>query len=245
MFFTLPNIEFEFSVGKYTAKICNTEKEYLKTTKLRYDIFYSDIKPPTLCEGYDFNKYDENSDIIILKDGDDIVGTYRMRCSTHTDSFYSTSSFILDELFTELKDRTIVELSRACIAPSKRQGGAIISLWRAVKHYLSLVKAEYLIGCVSIFEDSPEIAYGILKYLKDNNYYSDEYNIKPYDRYIKPEPKEILSDDKHIPALFSSYLKMGTRVYSKPAYDHIITGYDYFCMLNLKDFNPNYENKLT
>lgn len=238
-----PNHRMSFTVGKYTVKIADTPEEIFQLLRLRYKIFQNKIWGRWLPL-LDMTPYEMDGDHLIVKEGSEILGTYRLRSSKFTNSFYSESFFDLSDL---LKHRfSFLELGRACITPQRRQGLVLSCLWRGIIRYGKEVKADCIFGCVSVQTEEPRVAAAVLSYLEKTNLLSSVISIKPLTKVKTFENhRGARGHEEKIPPLFSSYLRMGCKVYGDPAYDTHLKCFDYFTMLQLKEIDPLYEKRLS
>ncbi|MCB0394310.1 MAG: GNAT family N-acetyltransferase, partial [Bdellovibrionales bacterium] len=106
-----PKYEFTENYLGFRIRTAKDRDDVLKALTLRGELF----NPNNESRHIDFDGYDLIADHILLEDIEtgEIVGTYRMLCSTFADRFYSESEFELDELFVHGK--RYLELGRACI----------------------------------------------------------------------------------------------------------------------------------
>jgi putative hemolysin len=105
----------------YEVKIASTEVEIKKALKLRYEVFNLEIgKDPTrdFNPALDIDAYDHNCDhlIVIDKDKDKVVGTYRLCLGKNVNKdlgFYSERTFDISNI-KKINGNTM-ELGRACV----------------------------------------------------------------------------------------------------------------------------------
>lgn len=240
-------VAVNFKVGKYTVRTADNLDDLYWALRLRYRVFYKKFLGRTLPLGLDATDYDRDADHLLVCDEHGvIVGTYRLRSSTFTQAFYSMSEFNLGTFRYDLRGK--LELSRACIDPDKRQGAVIMCLWRGILKYASEVQATHLFGCVSVMTKEVNEAAGILKHLQKLGLHREDHHVAPVGKYTMPKFQEALAQASqgtvNLPPLFSSYLKIGARVYGEPAYDPAFMCMDYFTVLHLKDLDKAYADKL-
>ena len=90
-------INFELEYGDYIIKTVQTKDELEEILKLRYQVFIKEGLGQSKFTGVDFDRYDLIADHIVLqhKETKQVIGTYRMLCSTFTNDFYSQNEFTL------------------------------------------------------------------------------------------------------------------------------------------------------
>jgi len=240
-------VAINFKVGKYTVRTAETADDVYWALRLRYRVFFKKYLGRALPLGLDTTPYDLDADHLLVCDPDGIiVGTYRLRSSTFTKRFYSMSEFHLLNFQHTLAGK--LELSRACIDPDKRQGVVIMCLWRGILKYASEVQATQLFGCVSVMTSDVSEAASILRHLQKQDYHRDAYCVVPRSGFTMPSFQNEYAKASQgviaLPPLFSSYLKIGARVYGEPAYDSSFKCMDYFTVLDLKDMDKAYADKL-
>lgn len=229
-----PNYDILLETKAYTLKTANDKEELLQAFKLRQRSF---LEHQLDGEEFEFDEYDSVCDHLIIKSNEtqEIVGCYRILCSLHTSKFYSQEEFALDN-FLKLPGVKL-ELGRACIDPSHRNGSVIDLLWRGISNYAQLSNAKYLFGCSSVKTVKLTVAYGIMKYLRDGGFYEECFNIKSVGEYrmdFSGYGTENESEIKEmIPSLLRSYLMAGAKVHGMPAVDREFGCVDYLTILDL------------
>jgi putative hemolysin len=221
----------ELPFGKYVIKTASTVDERRRAFRLRQLSFFGSSAASSL----DINVYDAGADHLLVKSGDDVVGTYRLRCSKWVSSFFSETEFQLGEFLGE-KGATYLELSRACTDTSRRQVAVILGLWRGIREYMKLVDATYLFGCTSVFTRDVIEATALYNHLKESGCLLDKCGVVPQDKHRIIMPEGVKANDALMPALLSAYLKMGARVYGEPAYDDVMGCMDFFSVLRVEEF---------
>ncbi len=248
-----PYIPMNFSRKNLVVKTVEGQQEFFDALKLRYRVFYEE-KVGAVAGGIDRDLYDEVSDLLIIKDLEHhrVVGTYRLISDTHSSKFYSESEFRVDD-FLGSPGRKL-ELGRACIDNQYRNGAVIHLLWRGISEYAVHSDSQYLFGCSSIFTQDESVVANIYRYLASMNMWSDEYGIRPHEKYqMKDEidlksfgaltGDEIAETKAQIPTLMKSYLKAGAKIYGQPAYDPEFKCYDLFTVLDLSKLTDSYRKK--
>lgn len=247
-----PKVSIHFTSGDFTVETASAEDLY-ELFKLRHQVFTERFLGKKAWYGLDITEFDMVADHLIVKHKDKIVGTYRLISSKYGNFFFSKKEFHHGEFawITESK----LELSRACISPEARLGAVIALLWRGIMQYVHQVDAKYLFGCSSLpcvkeFGVAAQAAVA-LKYLKSRDLVSDTYKISPQlgyridhlSEYVKAVEKNALNDKHSFPPLVESYLKMGAKVASDPAYDSKLNCIDLFTILKISDLDPKYLKK--
>jgi putative hemolysin len=133
-----------------------------------------------------------------------------------------------------------VEFGRACLHPAHRNGAVIDLLWRGTARYMEWNSARYAFGTCSLTGTSPQTALTAWRTVHARRLLHDRVLVKPkpYAIALADDPsKRPLIDasaiDSALPPLFESYLGLGARVCSAPAFDHALGCTDLLVMLEL------------
>jgi putative hemolysin len=243
-----PNINIQIKTEKYTLSTAITMQELKELFMMRHRIFFIETGIATDLS-LDMDEFDSSCDHLVIRSNQtgEICATYRIITRQTSPQFYSEGEFDLGELLKE--PGVTLELGRACIHPAHRNGSLQDLLWKGIGAYIRRIHADMLFGCSSV-TTSPQIVSRILKMLKENNFYSDKFNIRPKEDY-KLNFLELLDNDEdntkkvmdYLPALLKSYLHAGAKVYGAPALDKEFQCTDFFTVLFLKDTNPAYRKR--
>lgn len=222
-------IYLEFN--SYIIKTADSQEELLESFKLRHEVFHREFRGLNNY-GIDIDRFDSRFDhlVIIYKPTNEIIGTYRLNCSTFSSSSYTSQEFYLDELL-EL-DGPFLELGRACVLKAHRKGSVLSLLWRGIAHYMNECEAKVLFGCTSLKIKDPEEAALVYAYLIESGMVDDSYNCTPQSGYrmdgffecfeklsIPLSAEQKNQAEELLPSLLQSYIKMGAKIASAPAYD--------------------------
>lgn len=240
-----PFISFEIETSQYILKTLNKTNELREVLQLRAEIFTEEynlsLQDPTL----DVDSYDFNCDhlIIIHKESQKIIGTYRLLCSTFNHPFYSESEFSIDSFLSTPSIK--LELGRACIHKNFRKGSILSLLWRGVTTYAEKCGATLLFGCSSVKIKNFNEAKTLYLELLLKNQISHDFNIHPLEKYQIPHFEKILPSEQLIemPPLLKSYLKAGAEIIAPPAYDSAFHCIDLLTTLDLEKINKHYERR--
>jgi putative hemolysin len=245
-----PWVKIKVETSQYVAKTVDQLNELEQALLLRSKIFRDEFGADLGNSAYDLDHYDFVADhlIIISKDTQTVVGTYRLLCSSFTDRFYSESEFEMSHFLAT--PGTKLELGRACVHADHRRGAVLNLLWRAVVQYAFQVKAKYLFGCSSIQTTSQLETEGLIDQLRTQGAITQEWNIEAQLKY-QFQPKDLAEERNSgstphpmtLPPLFRSYLKAGAKVVAAPAVDRDFKCVDLLTILKLSDLNPVHESR--
>jgi len=224
-------IQLMIDLGPYIIKTAESRKELIESFKLRDEVFNQEFRG-IYDLGLDFDRYDYFSDhlIIVHKESNKIIGTYRMICSKFSSESYTGLEFDISKL--RLHEGPYLELGRACIKKEYRKGSVISLLWRGIAEYMNLCGANLLFGCSSLKINDPREAALVYKYLLDAGHISTEFLCLPtktftmndfdsWYSFFRNGLNENQSSEAQglIPSLLKSYLKLGAKVACEPAFD--------------------------
>lgn len=140
-----------------------------------------------------------------------------------------------------------LELGRACIHPTYRNGTVIDLLWKGIARYIQITNSRYLFGCSSVKMTDVGLVSEFNSYLKSNGFSVADYGIRPTKSFMMEgliEDKKY-SDDikKYLPPLLRSYLQAGALVYGNPAYDKDFKCIDMLTILDTKNIKFSYAKR--
>lgn len=224
-------VNISISTGSYLLKTAESHEELVASFKLRHDVFYREFQNIDL-EGMDFDKFDALFDhlIIIHKNSNKVIGTYRINCSSFSNQSYTQTEFNLEEIFKLTGPH--LELGRACIHKDHRKGTVLSLLWRGITDYMNLSGASILFGCSSLKINNSLQAALVYRYLFEEGALVDNLFSSPTKNFQMPNFdicyasfQDGLSEsqreeaEKLLPPLLKSYIKFGAKIASEPAFD--------------------------
>jgi putative hemolysin len=250
-----PKIVLNFELGPYQVKTAEHLDELIECFTLRDMVFNKEFRGLENTE-YDFDEFDSQCDhiIIVHKDSQKIVGTYRLNSSLYTNRFYTEQEFAIPNL-GQMRG-PVLELGRACIHREHRRGGVISLLWKGIAEYMNTSKAQTLFGCSSVKVSDSRDAALIYQHLKSTGHLDLSFGAKPqaeyemqgfavWAEYFQQNFTEVLTSeaDSLVPSLLKSYLKMGAKVIAEPAFDAEFDCIDFLTLLPRDHLSKTAEKK--
>lgn len=240
-------VNFSINTGKFTIKTANSAEDVVKALKLRHDVFIEEKLNKSNLLNVDFDKFDLMADHILVIDNNSeaVVATYRVICNLFSSKYYSESEFKIKDFLNT--DEVKIEIGRATIAKSHRNGASLSLVWKGIGKYANLCNAKYIFGCASI--PTTSALHAFLVYHALNESHCNDWDIQPKKFQpikIRPLFKNYISNEeiqKYIPPLLSSYLKAGAKVASLPSIDHKMQCSDFLTVLNIEEMNEKYKRK--
>ena len=244
----------------YIVKTADSNEEFRAALKLRHEVFLEELLKRSTKAGFDIDRFDKTCDhlLIIDKNKDLVIGTYRLQSSLHTKRWYTATEFHMKQIIKGLPGNKL-ELGRACVHKDYRSGITIALLWEGIHAYIQASQTHYLFGCSSIKTTDKEEIKGIYQYLKNEGHLTHDHRVRPkgkfrvpgmaaYIKRVRRKPQLAPKDNLHIhkeaiPPLLKSYLKVGAKVCGVPALDRDFRCIDFLTLLKVQDIGDKYNRK--
>lgn len=242
-----PKLEFRFESQGYVVRTAKTPQDLLEVLTLRHEVFVEEWQGQRHIHSLDIDDYDSAADHILIQNeiSGEVVGTYRVLSSQFASSFYSENEFYLGE-FLALPGSKL-ELGRACIKSTHRNGQAIDLLWRGLARYIELSHSRYLFGCGSVRVQHAELVRKLIHHLAEQSHLRHEYGVKPTSDYEHPDIHTVDSAEMSVqqvkrmmPPLLRSYLQAGAKVHGMPAWDLEFECFDFFTVLDMREIDRRF-----
>jgi len=220
-------MEFEeITAGNLAVRIAKTEAEIVAAQKLRYRIFFEEMKgiptPEMKQQQRDFDQFDANCDHLIIVDNDlpdhsnQVVGTYRLMRRNNLgnlEHFYTEGEFDISAIKKE--EGEILELGRSCVDANYRNRSLMNLLWKGIGTYVSQYDIKLMFGCGSFAGIDIEEHRLALSYLYHYHLAPDAIRaVALKDQYVEMNQmaKESINEKEAfnaVPALIKGYLRLG------------------------------------
>lgn len=234
----------ESLIGRQTRRLsvglANDDEERRAAQRLRWRVFAEELgaKLDSAEPGIDQDIFDPYCEHLVVRDGSEVVGTYRLlppEGAKRIGLYYSETEFDLIRL-RGIRAR-MVEVGRSCIAPGYRSGAVIALLWSGLARYMLAHGHGYLAGSASIGLGDGGHAAAALQRL-DEHLAPLEYRVTP--RRAVPFRNEIPCGRTSLPPLVKGYLRCGAWVCGEPAWDPEFNCADFFMLLPLARIEARY-----
>ena len=238
-----PRVEIED--GKYLVRFARTLEEIEAALKLRFEVFNLELGEglaSSFQTGRDRDQFDATCHhlIVLDKDTDSVVGTYRLQTIEMVGSaerFYSSGEFDLTCLPREVLAES-VELGRACIALKHRNRQVLFLLWKGLAMYLISSRKRFLFGCCSLTSQNQNDGRRMLDYLTEQGHMHPTFFVPPIPGYECDAPAtDFNSEVVKVPRLFDSYLRIGAKVCGPPAIDRLFKTIDFLVILDSQNID--------
>lgn len=228
---------------KYLVKIAESESEVYEALTLRYKVFSNELNRQfKFSEKLDYDDYDDQCHhlLVIEKDTDTVIGTYRLQTYKQAISgngFVTAKRFELEKLPKDLLEESF-EVGRVCIHPDHRNGKVLFLLWKGLAAYLKHFDLRYLFGYSALDTGDAKVAYNTYRYLESKQFVNKNYLTPVRDDFkISNVNGSIKDSEVDIPPLLKNYLNVGTKVCSEPAYDHNLKLFHLFILMDVQEIS--------
>ncbi|MEU9887273.1 GNAT family N-acyltransferase [Sphaerisporangium sp. NPDC051011] len=222
--------------GRYTVGLARTPADLRAAQRLRYEVFAEEMgaRLDSPVSGLDVDRFDAYCDHLLVREGDTVVGTYRMLAPGRSDRLYSDGEFDLSAL-SGIRGG-MVEVGRTCVHPAHRGGAVIGLMWAGIAHYMVSGGFSWLGGCCSIpLDDGGAAAAGVLDKIPLG---PEEYRVTPHRQW---SGEGVMRPDRFvIPPLLRGYLRLGAWIGGAPAHDPEFGTADFFVLLSLANVDVRY-----
>lgn len=229
--------------GRYEIRFARNEAELDALLRLRFEVFNLELNEgleESFATGRDRDAFDEicHHLIVIERDSDEIVGTYRLQTSdmaARCIGFYSAGEFDLSSLTAEVIGDS-VEAGRACVALGHRNTQVLFLLWRGLAAYMVTNHRRFLFGCCSLTSQDPEEGRNVMRYLQEHDHIHPEIRVAPlagFECYDEASVDEGVAKQVRIPKLFRTYLRHGAKVCGHPAIDRQFKTIDFLIIFDV------------
>jgi putative hemolysin len=227
------------------------ESDVREAQRLRYLVFAEEMgarlpHPPGTPRGLDADVYDPYCEHLLVRAGASgnragaVIGTYRVLTPTaarRVGGFCSESEFDLTRL-RPLRDKT-AELSRCCVHPEHRRGGANLALWGALTEFMVCNNLDTMLGCASVsLRDGGHRAASLWKQLRHTHLAPIEWQVRP--RLPLPVDGLARALPVELPALIKCYLRCGARILGAPAWNPDFNAADLPMIMRLNELPPRF-----
>lgn len=237
---------------RFTVRFAVTEEEKNAAYRLRYHDMLLQFRSDALSEnGLDKTPCDEYARQIVCIDNEtgEIVGCYRMITTDELpcgENFVSEEEFCLDGL--KATGESIVELSRAVVKTEYRTSPVLFLLLRFIVIYVRQCGYRFVIGDASFFGTDKDALAPALSFLADKFAIDDKLNIvSREERQATVIPPKLRNDNeirRSLPPLIKAYTSFGARVSKTSFTDYDFGSVDVFILLDVKNCNDSYINRM-
>ncbi|MET9246095.1 GNAT family N-acetyltransferase [Nonomuraea sp. NPDC051941] len=222
--------------GRYTIGMATGPADVQAAQRLRHEVFAEEMgaRLDSPVSGLDVDRFDAYCDHLLVRDGREVVGTYRLLPPGRTERLYSDGEFDLANLAPIRKG--LVEAGRTCVHPDHRGGAVVALMWAGIARYMVSGGHQWLAGCCSVpLDDGGEVAAAVVERVPLG---PEEYRVTPR---VPWRPRGAVRSDRFVPpALLRGYLRLGSWVCGAPAHDRDFGTADFFVLLSMANVNTRY-----
>ncbi|MFG6194522.1 GNAT family N-acetyltransferase [Nonomuraea sp. JJY05] len=222
--------------GRYTIGMAAGAADVQAAQRLRHEVFAEEMgaRLDSPVSGLDVDRFDAYCDHLLVRDGREVVGTYRLLPPGRTERLYSDGEFDLARLAPIRKG--LVEAGRTCVRPDHRGGAVVALMWAGIARYMVSGGHQWLAGCCSVpLDDGGAVAAAVVERVPLG---PEEYRVTPRAPW---RPRDAVRSDRFVPpALLRGYLRLGSWVCGAPAHDRDFGTADFFVLLSMASVNTRY-----
>ncbi|MEV0998965.1 GNAT family N-acyltransferase [Nonomuraea sp. NPDC050202] len=222
--------------GRYTVGMASSAADLQAAQRLRYAVFAGEMgaRLDSPVSGLDADRFDAYCDHLLVRDGDQVVGTYRLLPPGRTERLYSDAEFDLTGLAPLRKG--LVEAGRTCVHPDHRDGAVVALMWAGIARYMVSGGYRWLAGCCSVpLGDGGALAAAVMERVPLG---PEEHRVRPRTPW---RPGRVALPDRFVPPpLLRGYLRLGSWVCGEPAHDRDFGTADFFMLLSMANVNTRY-----
>jgi len=253
-----PRIQAE--VGRYRLRLAENAADREAACRLRFKVFNIELGEgleSSYQTGIDTDQFDLFCEHLLVEEKltSRVVGTYRMQSGETAGrnmGYYSAQEFNFAPY--EPLRAEVLELGRASIDREHRTPEVLTLLWRGIAQYAYDMGLRYLVGCSSLTSKNPAEGWQMYDQLQ-NFRVAPEFATEPTPAYASPIETEGQSaqsapDEEsttpapaRVPKLLKTYLAIGARICSPPAWDREFGTLDFLTLLDLRLMSPSARNR--
>jgi putative hemolysin len=245
-------------IGRYRLRLAESVEDRDAACRLRFKVFNIELGKgleSSYETGLDTDQFDLFCDHLLVEDkyaehgsARKIVGTYRLQTGITAAlnlGYYSEQEF--DFAPYESMRPEILELGRASIDREHRTPEVLTLLWRGIAQYANDMQLRYLIGCSSLNSTDPREGWHIHRQ-SVNSRVTSELETVPTPGFECPggdleANAETSPEFGKVPKLLRTYLAIGARICSAPAWDRAFGTIDFLTLLDLKNISSSARNR--
>jgi putative hemolysin len=249
----VPRIHAE--VGRYRLRLAQSVEDRDAVCRLRFRVFNLELGKgleSSYQTGLDTDQFDLFCEHLLIEDryvteGSPrrIVGTYRMQCGATAREnlgYYSEQEF--DFAPYESIRKEVLELGRAAVDREHRTPEVLMLLWRGIAQYATDMQLRYLVGCSSLNSHDAREGWEIYRQLECYRAAS-EFQTTPTAEFSCPELEKdaVAAEASKVPKLLRTYLAIGARICSAPAWDREFGTIDFLTLMDLRTISAGARNR--
>jgi putative hemolysin len=249
-------------IGRYRLRLAASIEDRDAACRLRFKVFNIELGKGLEASyetGLDTDHFDLFCDHLLVEDrqaaigsAHRIVGTYRLQTGVTAAlslGYYSEQEFNFAP-YESIRPE-ILELGRASIDREHRTPEVLTLLWRGIAQYANDMQLRYLIGCSSLNSIDAREGWHIYRQL-ENSRVAEQLQTVPVAGYECPNSlasedngseSEALPEYGKVPKLLRTYLAIGARICSAPAWDKEFGTIDFLTLLDLRTISSSARNR--
>lgn len=235
--------------SSYRVSLATSQAEVEAAQRLRYQVFVQEMGSTGALvdheRGLEIDGFDAAADHLLLWDGADVVGAYRLLDQAGAEAaggYYSAAEFDLRPLLTS--GRSLLELGRSCLAPAHRGGTAMMHLWNGLARHVERRGTDILFGVASFPGTDLGALAGPISLLHHAHLAPPAWRVRSL---MTEQPAHVPADQidrvramRETPSLIKAYLRMGGRIGQGVYVDHAFNTTDVCMVMDTQALSPRH-----
>lgn len=239
-------------IGRYRLRLAASAADRAAVYRLRFRVFNLEMSKgleSSYANGLDTDDFDPHCEHLMVEDKlanhtHKVVGTYRMQSGTTARKhlgYYTDQEFDLNPY--EAMRSEMLELGRAAVAREHRTPEVLMLLWRGIAQYAHDHGLRYLMGCSSLMTQDQDAGWRLHARLADYHIESALQTL-PRAAFECARRLESCSEtETDPPRLLKTYLAIGARIASPPAWDQAFGSIDFLTWMDLRKITTGARNR--
>uniref|UniRef100_E6PZQ0 Hemolysin n=1 Tax=mine drainage metagenome TaxID=410659 RepID=E6PZQ0_9ZZZZ len=239
-------------VGRYRLRLAEDEFDRAAVYRLRFRVFNLEMGKgleSAYVDGLDTDALDPYCEHLIVEDKltdhpHRVVGTYRMQSGITAREhlgYYADQEFDLSP-YEAMRDE-VLELGRAAVDREHRTPEVLMLLWRGIAQYANDHGLRYLMGCSSLMTTDQNAGWRLHTRLVDYHLNSALQTFPRAGFECARGVESYSGKETEPPRLLKTYLAIGARIASAPAWDEAFGSIDFLTWMDLRTITPGARNR--
>ena len=244
--------------GALSVVLSRDPQDIRAAQELRFRVFYEELRARpdagNLADRCDADEFDAACDHLLVIDGGNAVGTYRLlrqQAASEKGGFYSQREFELSSLLARHPALHFVELGRSCVLFTHRTRPVLELLWLGIWNFVRRSRIDVMFGCASLPGTDPDSLKMQLSYLAQHFSAPPEWHVRAiasravamnrltngsYDRRLA---------SRSLPPLVRGYTRLGCFVGEGAVIDHQFNTTDIFVLMPVFRISSRYSARFS
>ena len=239
--------------GALSVVLSRDPQDIRAAQELRFRVFYEELRARpdagNLADRCDADEFDAACDHLLVIDGGNAVGTYRLlrqQAASEKGGFYSQREFELSSLLARHPALHFVELGRSCVLFTHRTRPVLELLWLGIWNFVRHSRIDVMFGCASLPGTDPDSLKMQLSYLAQHFSAPPEWRVRAIAgravamNRLTNGSYNRRSASRSLPPLVRGYTRLGCFVGEGAVIDHQFNTTDIFVLMPVSRISSRY-----